>query len=151
MDEVMRTLAAIGLGLLAGALLTEAAVLVPHWRSVSPQTFSGLHEGVATRLYAYFAPLTIGAVLLATTSGAFATSSRPMVTADWLTMGSSALAISLLGFYRLYFERANRALPELARLEDPTHLISELRRWQVIHTVRTGVCLASFVCAVLAL
>ena len=151
MDEVIRVLATVGLGLLAGALMTEAAVLVPYWRGISHQTFGVLHEGFAPRLYAYFAPLTIATVLLASTSGAFAATSRPKGTADWLTIGSSALAISLLGFYRLYFDRANRALPELARLEDPTQLIAELQRWQSIHTVRTGVCLASFVCAVLAL
>ena len=110
-----------------------------------------LHEGVAPRLYAYFAPLTIATVLLAVTSGVVTAASEPMGAADWLTIGSSVLAVSLLGFYRLYFDRANRALPELARVEDPTQLIAELQRWQVIHNVRTGVCLASFVCAVLAL
>jgi hypothetical protein len=103
------------------------------------------------RLYQYFAPLTIAAVLLAITSAAFAARSRPMAAADWLTIASSALAITLLGFYRWYFERSNRALPELARLEDPAQLATELRRWQLIHTIRTGVCLASFLGAVLAL
>ena len=147
----MRVLATVGLGLLAGALLTEAVVLVPYWRSIPNQAFSRLHDGVAPRLYAYFAPLTIAAVLVAITSGAFATRSRPMAAADWLTIASAALAISLLGFYRWYFERANRALPELARLEDPAKLATELRRWQSIHTIRTGVCLASFLCAALAL
>jgi Domain of unknown function (DUF1772) len=149
MDE-FRVLATIGLGLLSGALLTEAAVLVPYWRSISPQAFSGLHEGVAPRLYAYFAPLTICAVLLAGASGVFAATSSSQGLDRWLTIGSSVLAISLLGFYRLYFESANRKLPGLARLEDPAQLIAELRRWQLVHTVRTGVCLASFTCALLA-
>jgi hypothetical protein len=150
-DEVTRVLATVALGLLAGALLTEGAVLVPYWRSISNQAFSRLHDGVAPRLYAYFAPLTITAVLLATASGAFATRSGPVTTDDWLTIASSALAISLLGFYRWYFQRANRALPKFARLEDPAQLAAELRRWQLIHTVRTGVCVASFLAAVLAL
>jgi Domain of unknown function (DUF1772) len=149
MDEVM-VLATIALGLLAGALLTEAAVLVPCWRSISPQAFSGLHEEVAPRLYVYFAPLTICAVLLASASGAIAAASSLESVDLWLTIGSSVLAVSLLGFYRLYFEAANRRLPGLARLEDPTQFVAELRRWQVVHTVRTCVCLASFVCAVVA-
>jgi hypothetical protein len=149
MDEV-RVVATIGLGLLSGALLTEAAVLVPYWRSISPQAFSELHEGVAPRLYRYFAPLTISAVLLAAASGVVAAISSPQGLDHWLAIGSSVLAISLLGFYRLYFESANRKLPGLARLDDPTQLIAELKRWRLIHTVRTGVCLASFMCAVLA-
>jgi Domain of unknown function (DUF1772) len=149
MDEV-RLLATIGLGLLAGALFTEAAVLVPYWRSISPQAFSGLHEAVAPRLYSYFAPLTIGAVSFAAASGVIAATSSSQGLDRWLTLSSSALALSLLGFYRLYFESANQKLPDLARLEDPTQLVAELRRWQLVHTVRTGVCLASFVCAVFA-
>jgi Domain of unknown function (DUF1772) len=149
MDE-LRVLAAIGLGLLAGALLTEAAVFVPYWRSISPQAFSELHEGVAPRLYGYFAPLTICAVLLAGASGAVTATSSLQGLDRWLAIGSSALAISLLGFYRLYFESANRKLPGLARLEDPTQFIAELRRWQLVHVVRTGVCLVSFVCALFA-
>jgi Domain of unknown function (DUF1772) len=149
MDE-LRVFATVGLGLLCGALLTEAAVLVPYWRSISPQAFSELHEGFAPRLYRYFAPLTIGAVLLAATSGAVAATSSRQGPDRWLTIASSVLAVSLLGFYRLYFESANLKLPDLARLEDSTQLVAELKRWQTVHTARTGVCLASFVCALLA-
>jgi Domain of unknown function (DUF1772) len=149
MDEI-QVLATIGLGLLAGALLTEAAVLVPYWRSISSQSFNELHEGVAPRLYSYFAPLTIGAVVLAAVSGVVAATSLPRGLEHWLTIASSLLAVSLLGFYRLYFESANRRLPDLARLADSSQLVAELRRWQSIHAVRTGVCLTSFVCAAIA-
>jgi hypothetical protein len=150
MDEV-RMLAAIGLGVLSGSLVTEAAVLVPYWRSISPSAFSELHVGVAPRLYSYFAPLTAGAVLLAAASGVLATASSPQGPADWLTIASAALAISLLGFYRLYFASANQRLPRLAHLDDPAGLGTELTRWRQVHAIRTGVCLASFVCAVAAL
>jgi hypothetical protein len=151
MSEAVRVLATVGLGLLAGALLTEAAVLVPYWRSMSLDTFGVLHEGVAPRLYGYFAPLTLIAVLVAATSGAMAAASQPSVADDWLMIGSAVLAVSLLGFYRWYFERANRQLPQLAHDGDASGLAAELARWQLIHAVRTGVCLAAFTCAALAL
>jgi hypothetical protein len=149
--NVARVLATIGLGLLSGALLTEAAVLVPYWRSIAAQMFTDLHEGVAPRLYRFFAPLTVGATVLAGASGVLAAASSPSEVGDWLTVASALLAISLLGFYRFYFASANERLPRLARGGDPSALSGELRRWQQVHCVRTGVCLAAFVCAVAAL
>src|SRR6188474_1681455 len=63
--EVMPFLAAAGLALFVGALLAEAMVLVPMWRALQPQDFFTLHAAHAHRLYAFFAPLTVGATLLA--------------------------------------------------------------------------------------
>jgi predicted neutral ceramidase superfamily lipid hydrolase len=149
--DAVNTAAAIGLGVLSGALVTEAVVLVPYWRSISPESFTAHHDGFAPRLYRYFAPLTVSAVVLSAISGVVAVLSAQRDPAKWLTVASSVLATSLLGFYRFYFEAANRRLPSLARLEEPDALSQELRRWQLIHQVRTGVCVASFACAVSAL
>src|SRR5215204_1059241 len=63
--EVMPFLAAAGLALFVGALLTEAMVLVPMWRTLRPQEFFGLHGAHSHRLYTFFAPLTVSATLLA--------------------------------------------------------------------------------------
>ena len=62
--EVMVFLAAAGLALFIGALLTEAMVLVPMWRTLEPQDFFTLHAAHAHRLYAFFAPLTVSATVL---------------------------------------------------------------------------------------
>jgi hypothetical protein len=51
--EVMAFLAAAGLALFVGALLTEAMVLVPMWRTLKPQEFFTLHAAHAYRLYAF--------------------------------------------------------------------------------------------------
>ena len=51
--EVMPFLAAAGLALFIGALLTEAMVLVPMWRSLQPQDFFTLHAAHAHRLYTF--------------------------------------------------------------------------------------------------
>jgi hypothetical protein len=147
----LRVVATLALGLLGGALLTEALVLVPYWRTLPATAFTNLHHGVAPRLYAFFAPLTVVAVVLATVSGLVSAISAPLAWADWFTIGSSLLALSLLGFYRFYFESANRELPELALLADPSKLADELRRWQRVHLVRTVVCVASFAGAALGM
>ena len=59
--EVMPLLAAASLALFVGALLAEAMVLVPMWRSLQPQEFFRLHAAHAHRLYKFFAPLTASA------------------------------------------------------------------------------------------
>src|SRR5688572_29124432 len=63
--EAMPFLSAAGLALFVGALLTEAVVLVPMWRSLQPQEFFVLHAAHAHRLFKFFAPLTAGATILA--------------------------------------------------------------------------------------
>jgi hypothetical protein len=147
----LRLVATLALGLLGGALLTEACVLVPYWRSIPAKAFADLHHGVAPRLYAFFAPLTVVAVALGAGSGVVTVFSNSRAWADWCTIGSSLLAVSLLAFYRLYFESANRDLPALALLPDPTKFADELRRWQRVHLVRTMVCVASFAGAALGM
>src|SRR5262245_27045625 len=63
--EIVSLLSAGGLALFVGALLTEAMVLVPMWRTLRPQEFFSLHAAHAHRLYTFFAPLTVTATLLA--------------------------------------------------------------------------------------
>ena len=62
--EAMLLLSAAGLALFVGALVTEAMVLVPMWRTLQPQEFFTLHAAHAHRLYAFFAPLTVSARFL---------------------------------------------------------------------------------------
>src|SRR5688572_12549697 len=81
--EIMHFLAAGGLALFIGALLTEAMVLVPMWRSLQPAEFFRLHAAHAHRLYAFFAPLTVGAALLAVGAAiAAVATSRPLSAAS---------------------------------------------------------------------
>jgi Domain of unknown function (DUF1772) len=150
MDE-LRFSAVMLLGLLSGALLTEAAVLVPHWRGLAAEEFLDLHAAFAARLFGYFAPLTTFGVLAAAFSGAIEAANGPETTQDWLAIASGMLAVALLAFYWLYFAAANQELPLFAANLDPSRLRRELRRWQLVHIARTAVCLTAFACAALAL
>lgn len=47
--QVTHLVAVMALGLFAGAMLTEAGVLVPHWRSIDAQTFHAWYRSNATR------------------------------------------------------------------------------------------------------
>jgi Domain of unknown function (DUF1772) len=140
-------LSAAALGLFVGALLTEALVLVPMWRSLSPPEFFVLHAAHAHRLYAFFAPLTATATSLAlvaaiTSLVASPSKSLPAVLA-------AVLALLILATYFFYFRRANARFADASiQTED---LPLELARWAAWHWLRTIFGLAAFALALLAL
>ena len=127
-------------GLYAGALLTEGAVLVPYWRTLSAEKFYELHRDVGPRLFRYFAPLTaiaVGAAVLA------AVLPDSVSTARWIAAGLCVAA--LLSFF-VYFRRANAQFARHSLSEED--LTVELQRWAVWHHGRTLLVVAAFCVAV---
>ena len=145
--EVMVFLAAAGLALFVGALFTEALVLVPMWRTLQPTEFFTLHAAHAHRLYAFFAPLTVSASLLAIVAAmASVATSRPLGSAS---MVAAVLAGVILSTYGLYFRRANASFAEASITHEA--LPAELARWAAWHWFRTIVGLVALASALLAL
>lgn len=145
--ESMCLLSAAGLGLFAGALLTEALVLVPMWRTLKPQEFFMLHAAHAHRLYAFFAPLTVGAAILSVVAGiASVVTQGPQRTA---AVAAAVLTLVVLSTYGLYFRRANASFAEASVSHEA--LPKELARWASWHWFRTVVVLVAFASALVAL
>ncbi len=145
--EVLLFLSSAGLGLFVGALLTEAVVLVPMWRALKAQEFFALHAAHAHRLYAFFAPLTVCAVMLAVSAAiASVAKSQQYVSA---AVVAAALALVMLATYPLYFRRANASFAEASIA--PEALPAELARWALWHWFRTVVGLAALASSLLAL
>jgi hypothetical protein len=145
--EVMHLLAAGGLALFIGALLTEAMVLVPMWRSLQPPEFFRLHAAHAHRLYAFFAPLTVGAALLAVGAAiAAVATNRPLSSAS---VAAAVLALVVLSTYGLYFRRANASFADASLTHEA--LPGELARWAAWHWFRTAVGLVALALALFAL
>lgn len=145
--ELMPLLSAAGLALFVGALLTEAVVLVPMWRTLHPQEFYTLHAAHAHRLYAFFAPLTVGATLLAVGAAITAVATgRPQSAAS---VAAAVLALVILSTYALYFQRANASFA--AQSIPHEALPAELARWAAWHWFRTIVGLVALAAALLAL
>jgi Domain of unknown function (DUF1772) len=139
-------------GLLVGALLFEAVVLVPYWQSLSAERFSQLHREVGPRLYRFFAPITAAATSLAVGNAAAATltSSR----ARWATAGTAVCLLSMLGLYIAYFAKANARLTTVAHhpeTVDPSYLSKELSTWALLHRLRLAIGLAGLACSMSAL
>jgi hypothetical protein len=146
--EVMPFLAAASLALFVGALLTEAIVLVPMWRSLQPQEFFKLHVAHAHRLYTFFAPLlTVSATLLAV--GAAITSVVTNRQQSSASVAAAVLALTILSTYGLYFRRANASFAEVSITHEA--LPAELARWASWHWFRTTVGLVALATALVAL
>lgn len=139
-------LTVLALGLSAGALLAEGAVLVPMWRAMAPDAFLAWYRENEQRLVRFFGPLEIlAAVLAALATGAAWWSGH----APWgLLAGASGLAIAVLASFPLYFQSANAAFAE-GRLEDEA-VGPALRTWARWHGARVVVALAAFALAALA-
>ena len=145
--DVMSFLAAAGLGLFVGALLTEAIVLVPMWRALEPHEFFTLHAAHAHRLYAFFAPLTVTAttLVIAAAVTSIATNRSP----NSASVAAAVLALVILSTYGLYFRRANASFAEASVTSEA--LPGELARWAAWHWFRTIVGLVALASALLAL
>ncbi|MBC5786109.1 hypothetical protein H8N03_24435 [Ramlibacter sp. USB13] len=145
--DVMSFLAAAGLGLFVGALLTEAVVLVPMWRALEPREFFTLHAAHAHRLYAFFAPLTaIATILVIAAAATSIATNRSPVSASVV---AAVLALVILSTYGLYFRRANASFAEASVTYEA--LPGELARWAAWHWFRTIVGLMALASALLAL
>jgi len=139
-------LAVVALGLSAGALVAEGAVLVPFWRSLQPESFLAWYRQHAALLLRFFGPVEIVAAALAVLAA--------LVTWFGDEPGSGLLAISallavlVLAAFPLYFQRANARFAEATIA--PAEVAAELRRWSNWHWVRAVLAVAAFVVAVVA-
>lgn len=134
------------LGLLVGALLAEAFLLVPYWRTLPAPVFFELHKDYGPRLYRFFAPLTIAGTLLPAVSAVAAILSS---TATLPVVLAGALSLAMVAIYGVYFKSANASFAQ-GRLT-PAELSEELARWHRWHSVRLIIGLAAFALSLIAL
>lgn len=147
MTDIALFLSAAALAIFVGALLTEAMVLVPMWRTLQPEEFFRLHAAHAYRLYAFFAPLTVSATLLAVVAAvASVVASHPA--SSW-SVTAAVLALVILSTYGLYFRRANASFAQASTTHE--ELPAELARWASWHWFRTIIGLVALASALLAL
>ena len=139
--------AATLLGLSAGSLLAEGAVLVPYWRSLTGEAFLAWYREHGGLLIRFFGPLEIAAALLAMLAALVGwlrgSAASPLFAA------ASVLALAVLVAFPLYFKRANTSFADGTLA--PDQVASELTRWSRWHWLRTLNAMAAFVAALFAL
>lgn len=147
MVMLIQLLTAGVLGLLAGALLLEGALLVPYWRTLSAQAFYDLHPVYGPKLFRFFAPLTVAGPALATVAAVAAqVGGRP---GRGYSAAAAVLAWGLVVIYLVHFKGANESLSK--REVTPQALPGVLARWAAWHRPRAVVGLLAFAMALCAI
>jgi hypothetical protein len=146
METAFVFLAALATGLSAGAVLTEATVLVPFWRSQPPEAFLAWYAKYAGLLLRFYGPLEIvaaAATVLAAIGAGLANDGGTV-----LLSAAATLSVAVLAAYPAYFKPVNAAFA--ARTIDTLRVPDELRRWSRWHWARVYCALAAFACTVVA-
>ena len=135
------------LGLTAGAMLAEAAILVPYWRSLAPADFFDWYAAHASLLVDFYSPLEIASAVVALVCAVlYSAQSRAGARLWWV---ASILSILVIATFFVYFKDANAGFSSRAISEDS--LPTALEAWSRWQWGRVGVGLAAFVASVLAI
>ena len=146
MEAVLIGLTVCVLGLAAGAVLAEGAVLVPYWRSLPATDFLRWYREHGALLLRVFGPLEAAAALLVCL--ATVVSARTGV-GDARMLGVAAtLTVSVLAAFPLYFRRVNASFAEGTIPAE--RVPAELGRWARWHWFRVALAIGGFATAVLA-
>ena len=139
--------AVIALGVSAGAMLAEGAVLVPYWRSLPAGDFLRWFADNEPRLVAFYGPLEIAAAALTLVAAAvYGARSRPG--AGWLAV-SALLVVGVLALYPIYFRAVNARF--VAGTIDGAAVAGELARWSSWQWLRVSMGIGALIAAVAAL
>ena len=145
--DVLRYLSAASLGIFAGAMLTEAGVLVTYWRSLAPAEFLRWYAANAQRLLAYFSPVTsVSGVLAILAAVASLWEGHP---GRWYALAAAVLAVVMVASFFVYFEPANASFAAATIPVDA--VAAELARWSAWHNARTALSIVALAASLLAI
>lgn len=145
--DVLRYLSAASLGIFAGAMLTEAGVLVTYWRSLAPAEFLRWYAANAQRLLAYFSPVTsVSGALAILAAVASLWEGHP---GRWYALVAAVLAVVMVASFFVYFEQANTSFAAATIPLDA--VAAELTRWSAWHNARTALSIVALAASLLAI
>jgi hypothetical protein len=147
LSRAVAAIAVIALGISAGAMLAEGAVLVPYWRAMPAGDFLRWFADNEPRLVAFYGPLEMTAAALTLLAAAvYGARGRPG--AGWLAV-SALLVVGVLALYPIYFRAANGRF--VAGTIDGAGVAAELARWSSWQCLRVSMGIGALVAAVAAL
>jgi len=127
----IRSLSVASWGLFAGAMLTEALVLVPYWKSLAPLDFFAWYKANDQRLLKFFGPITSLTVLLAIANAIICIWQGHYV--KWITLTNAIISVMVLSSFFIYFQKANLSFATASIRTDD--VATELTRWALWHGV----------------
>ncbi len=135
---------AVVLGLAAGAMLAEGALLVPYWRALPPRDFLEWYAANAERLVTFFGPLEVAAAALAVVAAVLHWYRRTPSRVSFAL--AAVLALVVLLSFPIYFRDVNASFATGTIAVDAVP--GELARWARWHWCRTAVGVAACALAV---
>jgi hypothetical protein len=144
--EVLSLWSLAALGVFVGAMLTEGAILVPYWRSLSAPAFFAWYAANDQRLLGFFAPVTVVGALSALASALVAfVAGHP---GRWPALVAVVLIAGAAAMFPLYFQAANARFSAAAIAAD--ELPATLAAWAAWHRLRIALSLAALAAALTA-
>lgn len=145
--SLFSVLGVVLLGVTAGAMLAEAAVLVPYWHSLAPVDFFDWYSANASLLVDFYSPLEIASAVVALVCAViYSLQSRPGARLWWV---AAILSIVVIAMFFAYFKDANAGF--LNRTIADESLAEALATWGRWQWARVGVGCAAFAASVLAI
>jgi len=144
---ILELMAALSSGIYAGALLTEACILVPFWQRMNPENFLSMHHQMGPSLFRFYAPVTIAGTVLPIIAYTAAYMNDSQSALYWAVC--AVIALFMLGIYFAYFKSANESFKTGSI--DVKHLNAELSRWAFLHKLRTSLAITGLFAALLAI
>jgi prepilin-type processing-associated H-X9-DG protein len=145
--EIARYLGVASLGLFAGGMLTEGALLVPYWRSLAPADFLAWYAAHGHRLQGFFGPLTTATGVLALLAAILSVwAGHP---GRWLMAFAAVLMLVAVATFFIYFGKANASFADGS--VGVQNVPSELARWGRWHWMRTGLSFIALAAALLSI
>jgi hypothetical protein len=132
--NLLRMLAVAVLGVFAGAMLTEGAVLVPYWQSLTAQEFFAWYAANDRLLLDYFGAVTIATALATLLAAGLSLWERHP--SRGFAVAAMLVTVGLVLMFPLYFRDVNTAFAAATIPE--SELSAELLRWSSWHWTRTG-------------
>jgi hypothetical protein len=127
------------IGLFAGAMLTEAVIIVPQWKLIPPLEFNKLHKVLNKRFFNFFAPITVLAVTFAQINTVIKyNQNEPLL----IPMATSVLMLLCLASFYLFFKEANEKFKTVIYSKD--ELLNAIKVWHQVHWARTFISLIAF-------
>ncbi|MEO1076758.1 MAG: hypothetical protein AAFX41_12470 [Bacteroidota bacterium] len=145
LTDWLSLLALLVLGLSAGAMLAESAILVPYWQTLAADQFFNWYASNAELLVGFYSPLQIASAVLALVATVLsALDRRP----PRLWVLSTVLSLSVLALFFVYFKDANAGFAN--RSVAPQDLPGALQTWGAWQWARVALGTAAFATAAVA-
>ena len=145
--KIAELLTILVLGLTAGAMLTEAIIIVPFWLSLSSTEFFDWYAKNQATLVNYYSPLEIwSAILFLVTSILLF---RTKQDGKWWMVSSAILSILVLATFFVFFKDANAGFNMRSIASDK--LAQAIRTWGNWQWLRVGLGISAFLLGILSI